>query len=57
LPPRKAWRAAADAFRSEAAKIATARRADLDAAVKQMTADVAEADARFNMLKQAGSES
>lgn len=53
----KAWRAAADAFHSEAGKIAAARRADLDAAVKQMKADAAEAEARFNKLKQAGSES
>jgi small-conductance mechanosensitive channel len=53
----KAWCAAADAFHSEAGKIAAARRADLDAAVKQMKADAAEAEARFNKLKQAGSES
>lgn len=53
----KAWRAATDAFQGEAAKIASARRADLDAAVKQMKADAAEAEARFNKLKQAGSES
>jgi hypothetical protein len=52
----KAWRAAADAFSSEAAKIATAKRADLDAAVKQMKADAAEAEARLQKLKQAGSE-
>jgi hypothetical protein len=53
----KAWRAAADTFHSEASKIATAKRADLDAAVKQMRADAVEAEARFNKLKQAGSES
>ena len=52
----KAWRAAADAFHSEAAKIATAKRADLDAAVRQMKADAAEAEARLQKLKQAGSE-
>jgi hypothetical protein len=52
----KAWRAAADAFSSEAAKIATAKRADLDAAVKQMKADAAEAESRFQKLKQVGSE-
>ena len=52
----KAWRAAADVFSSEAAKIATAKRADLDAAVKQMKADAAEAESRFQKLKQVGSE-
>ena len=52
----KAWRAAADVFSSEAAKIATAKRADLDAAVKQMKADAAEAESRFKKLKQVGSE-
>ncbi|MCA1452394.1 hypothetical protein I6F35_04065 [Bradyrhizobium sp. BRP22] len=52
----KAWRAAADAFSSEAAKIAAAKRADVDAAVKQMKADATEAEARFEKLKQVGSE-
>jgi len=52
----KAWRQAADVFQSEIGKIATARRANLDAAVKQMKADAAEADARFNKLKQAGTD-
>jgi chromosome segregation ATPase len=52
----KAWRAAADAFNSEAAKIATAKRADFDAALRQMKADAAEAEARLQKLKQAGSE-
>jgi hypothetical protein len=52
----KAWRAAADAFSGEAAKIATAKRADVDAAVKQMKADAAEAEARLQKLKQVGSE-
>jgi hypothetical protein len=53
----KAWHEAADTFHAEAAKIAAARRADLDAAVKQMQADAAEAEARFAKLKQVGSES
>ena len=53
----KAWRQAADVFQNEIGKIATARRADLDAAVKQMKADAAEAEARYNKLKQAGNES
>jgi hypothetical protein len=52
----KAWREAADKFQSEAAKVAAARRADLDAAVKQMKADATEAEARLQKLKQAGSE-
>jgi hypothetical protein len=37
--------------------VAAARRADVDAAVKQMKADAAEAEARMQKLKQAGSES
>lgn len=53
----KAWREAADKFHAEAAKVAAARRADVDAAVKQMKADAAEAEARLQKLKQAGSES
>jgi uncharacterized phage infection (PIP) family protein YhgE len=53
----KAWREAADTFHQEAAKVAAARRVDLDAAVKQMKADAAEAEARLQKLKQAGSES
>jgi len=52
----EAWRAAADTFSGEAAKIATAKRADLDAAVQQMKADAAEAEARLQKLKQAGIE-
>ena len=53
----KAWREAAEKFQSEATKIVAARRTDLDAAVKQMKADAAEAEARLQKLKQAGSES
>ncbi len=53
----KAWRQAADVFQGEIGKIAAARRADLDAAVKQMKADAAEAEARFNKLKEAGNQS
>ena len=52
----KAWREAAEKFQSEAAKVATARHGDLEAAVKQMKADAAEAEARLQKLKQAGSE-
>ena len=43
----KAWQEAADKLHSEATKVAAARRADVDAAVKQMKADAAEAEARF----------
>ncbi len=53
----KAWREAADKLHSEATKVAAERRADVDAAVKQMKADAAEAEARLQKLKQAGSES
>ncbi len=53
----KAWREAADKFHSEAVKVAAARRADVDAAVKQMKTDAAEAEARLQKLNQAGSES
>ena len=53
----KAWREAVDMFHAEAGKIAAARRTDLDAAVKQMKADAAAAQARFYKLIQAGSES
>jgi hypothetical protein len=53
----KAWRDAADKLHDAAAKVAAARRADLDATVKQMKADASEAEARLQKLKQAGSES
>jgi hypothetical protein len=53
----KAWREAADKFHEEAAKVAGARRADIDAAVKQMKADAAEAETRLQKLKQASGES
>ena len=53
----KAWREAADELHAEAAKVADARRADVDAAVKQMKSDAAEAEAGFQQLKQAGRES
>jgi hypothetical protein len=49
----KAWREAADKLHEEAAKVAAARRADVDAAVKQMKADAAQAEARLQKLKQA----
>jgi len=53
----KAWREAADKFHDAATKLAAERRADIDAAVKQMNADASEAEARLQKLKQAGSES
>ena len=53
----RAWREAVDTLTAEAAKVTAARRADFDAAVKQMKADAVEAEARFQKLKQAGSES
>ena len=53
----KAWHEATDKLHNETAKIAAAKRADVDAAVKQMKADAAEAEARLHKLKQAGSES
>lgn len=53
----KAWREAADKFREAAGKVATARTADVDAALKQMKSDASEAEARLQKLKEAGSES
>lgn len=53
----KAWQKAADEFRDSAAKVAAAKRNDLDAALKQMKAGAAEAEAQFQKLKQAGAES
>ena len=53
----KAWHEAADKLRDAATKVTTDRRADLDAALKQMKADASEAEARFQKLKLAGSES
>jgi hypothetical protein len=53
----KAWREAADQLQAEAANMAAAKRADVDAAVKQMKADAADAEARLQKFKQAGGES
>jgi hypothetical protein len=53
----KAWREAADKLHAEAAKVAAARRSDIDAAVKQMKADASEAEARLQKLKEAGTQS
>jgi hypothetical protein len=53
----QAWREAADNFHEAATKVAAERRANVDAAVKQMKAEAAEAEARLQKLKQAGSDS
>jgi hypothetical protein len=53
----KAWREAADKLHSEATRVAASKRADVDAAVNQMKADAAEAEARLQKLKQVGSDS
>jgi DNA anti-recombination protein RmuC len=53
----KAWHEAADKFHSAATKLAAERRADIDAAVKQMKADASESEARLQKLKGAGRES
>ena len=54
---QKAWREAGERLHNEAAKIAAAKRPEIDAVVKQMKADASEAEARLQKLKQAGSES
>jgi hypothetical protein len=53
----KAWRDAADNLQAEAIKVTTEKRADINAAVKQMQADATETEARLQRLKQAGGES
>jgi hypothetical protein len=53
----RAWHEAADTMQDAATKFAAERRADFDAAVRQMKADASEAEARLQKLKQAGSES
>jgi hypothetical protein len=53
----EAWQKAADEFRDSAAKVAAAKRSDLDAALEQMKAGAAQAEAHFQKLKQAGGES
>jgi len=53
----KAWREAADAIQDTATKFAAARRVDVDAAVKKMKADAAEAEARLQKLNQTGQQS
>lgn len=51
------WKAAADELQDSAMRLASTKRADLDATLNQMKAGAAEAEAHFQKLKQAGSES
>lgn len=53
----KAWRESAEKLNEAASKVAAERRVDLDAALKQMKSDASKAEARFQKLKQTGSES
>ena len=53
----KAWGDAADKLHDAASKVAAARRADVEAALKQMKLDASEADARLQKVRQAGSDS
>ncbi len=53
----EAWKRASDEFRDSAAKVAAAKRKDLDTALEQMKSGAAQADAHFQKLKQAGGES
>ncbi|MDW6024031.1 hypothetical protein SAZ10_19985 [Mesorhizobium sp. BAC0120] len=53
----KAWGESADKLHAEAGKVATAKRADIDAALEQMRTEAAEAEARLQKLRQAGSDS
>jgi hypothetical protein len=53
----KAWHEAADKIHDEASKFAAARRADVEAAVRQMEAEAEQADARLEKVRQAGNES
>jgi len=53
----KAWREATDKLHDAGSKVAAARRADVEAALKQMKSDASEADARLQKIRQAGSES
>ena len=53
----KAWREATDKLHDAGSKVAAARRADVEAALKQMKSDASEADTRLRKIRQAGSES
>ena len=54
---RKSWRKAADELRHAAVSATAANRATVDAAIKQMQADAAEAEARLQKLMGAKNES
>lgn len=53
----KAWREAAGKLGSDAKRFATERRGEIDAAVKRMNADAAEAEMKLQKLNQAGTQS
>jgi seryl-tRNA synthetase len=53
----RAWQKAADESQDSTMRVGAAKRYDLDAALKHMKAGAAEAEARFQKLKQAGGES
>lgn len=53
----KAWREAAETIQSAAAEFQTKRRADVDAMVTQFKTGASDAEARFNDLQKAGTES
>ena len=52
-----AWQDAAEKLHSQAQQVAEAGRAEVEAKIKQLRADAAEAEARLQKLKQAGTES
>ncbi|XUM23478.1 hypothetical protein ACRAVF_09185 [Bradyrhizobium oligotrophicum S58] len=52
-----AWRESADRFREAATKVTTVGTTDLDAVLKQLKSDAAEAGAHLEKLKRTGSES
>ena len=52
-----AWQDAAEKLHSQAEQVAEAGRAEVEAKIKQLRADAAEAEARLQKLKQAGTES
>lgn len=53
----KAWREVADRLGSDAKQFASEHRADIDTALKRMTADAVEAEKKLEKLKQAGTHS
>ena len=53
----RAWQKTAEELHESATKVTAAKRADFDAALRQVKAGAAEAETQFQKLKQAGSES